>query len=176
MAGVDIYNKRGQLRSFQHQSSTNMEVMNPFTNTRTTEIEISSELASFPCGPRSSLSKFRMTDGPLPFPEYEQYSIRIERGPTKPQPQMSNTQITPGFPRRPANAALEANTAIKAYTKCAVLFFVSLLITWVSTYPSTPSESAQEVIILLMIFELARYQRLLIESTPMFTAVTRPSP
>ena len=131
MAGMNIYKKRGQLRFFKHQNSEDTVQPSPPTNTRTTEIEISSELASNHYGPQSSLSKTRATDSSPWIPGYEPYSIRIERAPTNHQLHMMSTPTTPGFRHRPRNNALEANTAAKAYAKCAMLFFVSLLITWV---------------------------------------------
>ena len=135
IAGMNIYKRGGQLRFFKHQNSGDMVHPNPLTNTRTTEIEISSELASTNhYEPRSSLSKTRATDGPPSIPGYEPYSIRIERAPTNHQLHTMSTPTTPGFPHRPGNNVLEANTAAKAYTKCAMLFFVSLLITWVRSY------------------------------------------
>ena len=133
MAGVEIFRRRGQLRSFKDQKSDNHSAGDPYTNTKTTEIEIFSELANLSSsyGPRPLLSKIGMTDGSMPNSGYEPYSIKIERGSLKHQA-LPRTPSAPSFPHRSANAALEANTAAKAYTKCAMLFFVSLLITWVS--------------------------------------------
>lgn len=58
---------------------------------------------------------------------YEQYSVNIASGPAKYRRSRMSAQ------RNKNNAALEANTAAWGYTKVALLFFVSLLITWVSS-------------------------------------------
>ena len=133
MAGVEIFQRRGQLRSFKDQKSGDHSAGDPYTSTKTTDIEISSELANLPSsyGPRPSLNKTGATDSSMPNSGYEPYSIKIERGPSRHQA-LPRTPSAPSFPHRPGNAALEANTAAKAYTKCAMLFFISLLITWVS--------------------------------------------
>ena len=143
LAGIDIYKKGGQLRFFKHQNFEDMVMpADPFTNTKTTDIEISTELTHFPNahGPPSSLSKSRTTDGSsLPTAGYEPYTVRIERGPTNhQQQQMPSAPSTSSVPHQPANGngVLEANAAAKAYTKCAMLFFLSLLITWVSSLAS----------------------------------------
>lgn len=63
---------------------------------------------------------------------YDQYSVQIQSTPVSPRFEVpptprgaSTTQV------RNNRAAMEANTAAWGYTKVALLFFISLLVTWV---------------------------------------------
>lgn len=55
------------------------------------------------------------------LPEITSYTCHIEAVPHRPS-------VVP----RPRNTAVEANTAAWAYCRCAMLFFLALIITWVS--------------------------------------------
>jgi len=110
-------------------------VENPFTSYKTTEIRVTSELACLPTPSDTELSdKLDPKSKGLSSQGYEQYSIKIERGPMAQAP-----PPTPGAQaavQRHNNAAMEANTAAWGYTKCALMFFASLMITWVrSSFP-----------------------------------------
>lgn len=134
MAGKFIFDKRNQLRSFSH-GPTDQTVMveNPFTSYKTTEVRITSELANL-SNPNSSQASIKLdpTDKSLSAAGYQQYTVTIERGPMSPKIQMPLRSGTERIRDLQHNVALEANTAAWGYTKCALLFFVSLLITWVS--------------------------------------------
>ncbi|KAL8685917.1 MAG: hypothetical protein Q9224_005618 [Gallowayella concinna] len=118
MSGREIFLKRQQLRAF-HSSSPN-PVANPFTSFKTTEVEITSELAD------------------LPSRNHDQYSIKISSSAMSPTFSDAPTVVPPtptttnAVQCRNNRAAMEANTAAWGYTKVALLFFVSLLITWVT--------------------------------------------
>jgi hypothetical protein len=136
-AGREIFQKRRQLRSFAATPPYPI-LENPFVSCKTTEVKITSELADLPNLNPSQIS-FRMdshgrthsTQG------YDQYSITIETT-SKPSPgrvtaSSASSRDTTYHHRV---AAMEANNAAWSYTKCALLFFVSLLVTWVCI--STP--------------------------------------
>lgn len=70
---------------------------------------------------------------------YDQYSVTIGSAPMSP----SSEAPPPNTPRahstiaqRNHRATMEANRAAFGYTKVALLFFVSLLVTWVSSHPA----------------------------------------
>ena len=66
-------------------------------------------------------------------PEFKQYSVTVETRQLPPRSQrlrrVDSRQATQSEARRRG----ELNSAAWQYTKCAVLFFIALLITWVST-------------------------------------------
>ena len=108
-------------------------VENPFTSYKTTEVQITSELAdlSHPNLSKPSI-KLDPNDQSLSNQGYQQYTITIERGPMSAKIQTPLRSGTDRIEDLQHNVALEANAAAWGYTKCALLFFVSLLITWVS--------------------------------------------
>ena len=108
-------------------------VENPFTSYKTTEVRITSELANM-SHPNSSQPSIKLdpNDKSLSAQGYQQYTVTIERGPMSPKVQPQLRPSTRRSQNLQHNVALEANTAAWGYTKCALLFFVSLLITWVS--------------------------------------------
>ncbi|KAL8689029.1 MAG: hypothetical protein Q9218_005207 [Villophora microphyllina] len=142
MSGREIFKKRQQLRAFHHSSRYPVEVENPFTNFKTTEVEITSELANSQCNSHAESNSMiiypmaRSKPGPPSARGYDQYSVTVSSKPMSPT--LSNSSPTvPPTPGTAAavhyrhRAAMEANTAAWGYTKVALLFFVSLLITWV---------------------------------------------
>lgn len=62
---------------------------------------------------------------------YNPYSVTVEIGSGAPE---ATPPRTPGSGRafHHNNAANEANSAAWGYTKCAMLFFISLIVTWIS--------------------------------------------
>ncbi|MCJ1478435.1 hypothetical protein MMC13_007115 [Lambiella insularis] len=135
LAGRDIFMRRRQLRSF-NPSADPVHFQNPFTSEgswKTTEVHITSELADMKCLSASHLSKEIDCNGRASSAQaFEQYTVTIGRGPERPKSQVPPPGPTIQVMTHPQNtAALEANTAAWGYTKCALLFFVSLLITWV---------------------------------------------
>ncbi|KAL8749019.1 MAG: hypothetical protein Q9184_006970, partial [Pyrenodesmia sp. 2 TL-2023] len=143
ISGLEIFRKRQQLRAFHNAPHYPVEIENPFTNFKTTEIEITHELARMPFHtPPEAINTFMHADD-VRNPRsptskgYDPYSINISSKP------MSASVATPshGAPPTPGSAAtmtyrnnraaMEANRAAWGYTKVALLFFVSLLITWV---------------------------------------------
>ncbi|MCJ1292385.1 hypothetical protein MMC34_003935 [Xylographa carneopallida] len=132
LAGRDIFLKRQQLRSFQ-PSAAPISVSNPFTSWKTTEVHVTSELADMDSPSTLHLPKeLDPHSRVLSHQGFEQYTVTIGRGPERPKSGISSSrspglQITTHLQR---NVALEANAAAWGYTRCALLFFVSLLITW----------------------------------------------
>ena len=152
-AGREIFAKRQQLRAFSNPSRPALiEVENPFTSFKKTEIYVTTELATmtspnirdvfFPIDESEKskgLPSRRPSNG-----GYDQYSVTIGSAP----PMSPSFQAPPTPPKglvtvqlRNNNnnnkAANDANAAAFGYTKVALLFFVSLLVTWVciSYYP-----------------------------------------
>ena len=109
------------------------------------------------------------TGGSTSSPDLKQYSVTINCTPASPSLN-PKTWVSSSAPhrtdlqRRSNRAALEANTAAWSYTKCAILFFISLLVTWVPSsinrvyslvYPeriSVPFTYASAVVLPLMGF------------------------
>lgn len=167
LSGREIFLKRQQLRAFSHPPTDTTPIENPFTDFKTTEIQITSELATL--NSLDVTKVFLSPDGRIgrqaatPSPSrthYDPYTVTIGSAPmsarevpmsaTSPGeevispssvPKMELPQfVKPSLQHRKNRAALEANAAAWGYTKVALLFFVSLLITWVRA-PS-PSMSA----------------------------------
>jgi len=125
ISGRELFKKRRELRHFNDIRKAD--------SYKTTDVKITSELAHFvvPIGeladayiPRNGRQSARTTASGK---NYEQYSVNIASGPAKYRRSRMSAQ------RNKNNAALEANRAAGGYTKVALLFFVSLLITWVSS-------------------------------------------
>ena len=132
ISGRELFIKRKQLRAFNQKRTVD--------SFKTTDVQITSELASLglplgriedPYMPESGRHSSRsITSGNI----YEQYTVNIASAPTKFRQSMGSMQ------HKKSKAALEANSATWGYTKVALLFFVSLLVTWVSNI-SIPSFS-----------------------------------
>ena len=144
LAGREIFAKRRQLRTFKHQPNQIGPVENPFTGLKVTEVKITHEFLG-PQGSqhsqahlsRDSLSQQRAGAVSPTLNGYDQYSVSIR---SPPQTLVSPfrridlpTAASKNTAQHRANrAALEANAAAWGYTKVSLLFFVSLLVTWVS--------------------------------------------
>ena len=136
---------------------------------------MTSELAE--CPPESTSNISAKTDDkgrPISNSHFGQYSVTINATPTSlaSPNSTSKAKISSNsassrrteLQRRNNRAAMEANTAAWSYTKCAVLFFISLLVTWVPSsvnrvyslvYPeliSIPFTYASAVVLPLMGF------------------------
>ncbi|TVY84268.1 Cyclic AMP receptor-like protein A [Lachnellula suecica] len=139
--GVEIFQKRSQLRAMSGGNGT-VDSTHPepaFTGLRTTEVEVTTTERHIKSPTEPSQAYIRPEK---PAAGKDQYSITISahdtsnRLPTTPRAHL--------FPRRPSSM-----DKIKwAYTKCAMLFAISILITWVPAsvnrvyqlrYPKNPS-------------------------------------
>ena len=136
MAGRELFIKRQELRTFNTPAN-----LNPFDSFKTTDVLVTSELA-----PVEGLMGTRSPPGgtnpsqrsTISGKNYEQYSINIISSPMTQRPSAPHTSIV-SIQNQKNRAAIEANKAIWGYTKVALLFFVSLLVTWVSyAYYSEP--------------------------------------
>ncbi|KAI8958171.1 family A G protein-coupled receptor-like protein [Daldinia sp. FL1419] len=146
-AGKDIYQKRKQLRSFGASSSAHdpeaLSMNDPYS-VKTTEVTVTSEsIEESGSGiDLAPLGRFGITKSK------PSYSVTISsnnnKGNTKAQeniapPIPSNVPQTPSAAQSRAKsqkrrANFEANNAAWSYSKCAILFFTALLVTWL---PST---------------------------------------
>ena len=158
-SGREIFIKRQQLRAFNNAPAEVAPVENPFTDFKTTEIRITSELATLQ-SPDPATDFLAIEDGagrtgasPSPSGQhYDPYTVTIGSVLTDPKdlsilptdprekvmsplpvPKVDLPQAAkPSVQQKKNRAALEANAAAWGYAKVAMLFFVSLLITWVS--------------------------------------------
>ncbi|KAL8942872.1 MAG: hypothetical protein Q9216_001415 [Gyalolechia sp. 2 TL-2023] len=138
LAGREIFRKREELRAFHQPSRASVE--EPFSGSKTTEVSITSELAGFHIlnPPANCFDAARPSiDNPhhkstLLSKGYEQYSTIINSSPPStavdPSPRTSHHSASA---YRRYRTALEANAAAWRYTKVALLFFVSLCVTWI---------------------------------------------
>ena len=140
MAGLEIFKKRRQLRAFNNFVGETPQ----FSGYKTTDVQITSELAS------QARVSAGITLNPKDMPVlkadsnnlhgYEPYTVNIASVPLSPRPRVSNgISATSVHTTRHNRTAMEANTAAWGYTKVAVLFFVSLLVTWVRTFSVFPT-------------------------------------
>ncbi|KAJ5620979.1 G-protein coupled receptor [Penicillium lagena] len=117
--GAEIYQKRRQLRSLVSHSQPTVMSM------KTTEVHIVSEtMDKLGDSPRSHLGEDDFPQG-RGFAQYAANVSSVDHAQTKPvntSAQMSSS-----------------DAAAWAYTKCAMLFFVALLITWVINHSQAPN-------------------------------------
>lgn len=145
-AGKAIYQKRRQLRDFDGSVDSNFEIGNPFepsSFTKVTEIQVTTESAiaatRIPNLARDSIGS--RLQRPFKTVPYSPYSVSVEAGgafeklsgPTTTLKSIKN-ELLDSAPQRHAMVA-EANSAAWVYTKYALLFFIALLVTWVSFSP-----------------------------------------
>lgn len=133
MAGKMIFLNRKQLRAF-HKKSGYIEIEKAFGSCKTTEVNITSEVVPMT---RKDLVPTRVeTNVPSRTPgrSDDRYIVTIESAPLSPRITTPSTPSGETLTYGKNNAAMVVNTAAWAYTKCALLFFVSLLITWVSQF------------------------------------------
>ena len=159
LAGREIFEKRHQLRVFKNAEEGGNSSL---SNYKTTNVEITSSEAEYPFpvvnangsyapvlgGKRSSFGKgagstvYSVNSSPAGKP-FERYTVNIASLPIgSPRPSMLSPSGTSNglaaAQHRRTRAALEANRAAWGYTKVALLFFVSLLVTWVSVKIQPP--------------------------------------
>ena len=126
MAGREVFRKRQELRDFSNPMDEPHLV-----GYKTTDVQITSEPAK---QPRENLdSTNRSNRSTISGKSYEQYTVKIASGAISPRPHLPYTTSAGSVYNRTNRATMEANTAAWGYTKVALLFFVSLLVTWVST-------------------------------------------
>ena len=148
LAGIEIFRKRAQLVRFNSAPSKSPHtgtgfVENAGTDLKTTQIHISSEPAAFSppfeenCG-TVFLAQKEWTTVPMPAASQSNRPSVVTTIRSMPSRSTSENTVTilSQTPqaiqqRRQSRAAMEFNTAALGYTKVALLFFCSLLITWV---------------------------------------------
>ena len=120
LAGIEIRKKRKELKRVRVGDSNSR---------RTTEVQVVSELADLGSSNRTTLSeppKSPRETRPSHVNFGSEYSVSVRGGGN-----FDIVEATNGPSRaRQRNSALEANTAAWRYTKSCVLFFASLLVTW----------------------------------------------
>ncbi|KAL8683247.1 MAG: hypothetical protein Q9186_000749 [Xanthomendoza sp. 1 TL-2023] len=133
MSGWEIFRKREEIRAFRQPSCGSAD--DPFSAYKTTEINVTSEIAGFPI-PRAPVNCFDKEDHhshpTVASKDYEPYSTTINSS-------APNSDLDP-LPRHSSHATsaikrykelLDDNTATFNYTKVALLFFTSLCVTWI---------------------------------------------
>lgn len=128
--GRVIYQRERQLREIDKlDSKADCENPDEPVSLKTIEIRVTSE-AAVPNGISRTVAE---SSSPIssrhPPSLYGSYSVTIEGG------QSSGLPLKPLRPEKTRRRAMvgEANSASWAYTKYAMLFFIALIITWVST-------------------------------------------
>lgn len=144
--GVEIFQKRSQLRAISGGGNGTVDSQAApepaFTGLRTTEVEVTTTDPWVKTSVEAPAQTYTRPEKPACGGSKDQYTITIsahdnrDRLPPTPRANL--------FPRRPSSM-----DKIKwAYTKCAMLFAISILITWVPAsvnrvyglrYPKTPS-------------------------------------
>ena len=131
--------KRYELRAFSRGFRCTIDVENRLSSYKTTEVHITRELAPIPAKAAADAhSNIEVGEVEAIGRGYDQYTVTIASDPV-PRPALISTPSGDACPSRQYSVALEANTAAWGYTKIAILFFVSLLVTWVSADMSRPS-------------------------------------
>ena len=133
-AGRTIYEKRKQLRNFEYSVSA-PDSEDPYTM-KTTEVYVTSEVAesqprsaAFHMGRRGSEASSNPRGNPaysVTISSDKRLSMLGEAGAPTPLPK-SQTRIPVSQRRR----NYELNNAAWSYTKCALLFFTAMLVTWI---------------------------------------------
>jgi hypothetical protein len=146
-AGKEMFARRRQLRNFSSAASDaafpviQNPFLSPFVSVKTTDVTISTNLAEFPTNNMSTNSFVLNENGRIVGGQgFDPYSVSIGAGrpadvksiqssvpPRLSTPMMGGVDLE----ARQRRAAMEANKAAFSYCKCALLFFASLLITWV---------------------------------------------
>ena len=147
-AGREILQKRKQVQSFsgQRAASKSQASEAPSSSFKTTEIHVASELVDHialqPTGPKDTDSRAISLDQIHSGKGH--YSVTIASGPAE---DSSLMRLTPAS----GLYSTESQSAAYRYTKCCILFFLSLLVTWVPSsvnrvraivYPTSPASFA----------------------------------
>jgi hypothetical protein len=134
IAGREIFRKRRELRAFRDNGHAGGQD-NTFHAFKTTEVQVTSEVADYAVErgevARESRTSINLDPQSRSMNTHglQQYSVSVSRGPRFINPFAAGSyETSPEY--KANNVALEANKAAWGYTKCALLFFVSLLITW----------------------------------------------
>lgn len=136
MAGWKIYLKRRELRAFSLGNRYALDAESQSTSFKITEVHITREPA--PACEKTPPDSHANEDGAeidATARGYDQYTVTINSNPlprSLSRPPLSSSPSGDALLFRQHTVALEANTAAWGYTKIALLFFISLLVTWVS--------------------------------------------
>lgn len=147
MAGREIFKKRYQLQAFQNAEEG---LDSTLSYCKTTNVEVTSSEADYPSlgerhrqdvwPPDSGRTEDAETGGITPpsssfsTKPYARYTVNIASSPVSRPSHLSilgAPNSAAALQHRRNRAAVEANRAAWGYTKVALLFFVSLLVTWV---------------------------------------------
>ena len=142
LAGRIIFNLRRNLRKFVRDGSQSrsgeMSGNHTFTNSQHNQ-RIPEKAASSPPGSEDSIELAKVMSGNVVGAErgrhvpdlgaFTSYSCTVEVSAGAMGPGNGRSGVAK---RAGRNTALEANTAAWAYCRCAMLFFLALVITWVS--------------------------------------------
>ncbi|MCJ1450187.1 hypothetical protein MMC28_000516 [Mycoblastus sanguinarius] len=130
MAGQELFKKRHQLRAFNVPSDEQN-----FPRYKPSDIHVTTDFAAVPMGkvdgastPTNGKADTRSSSTSK---SYDRYTVNISSVPFKSRPSIFHNSSTMSTQQRRHKAAMEANRAAFGYTKVALLFFVSLLVTWV---------------------------------------------
>ncbi|KAK3997647.1 putative G-protein coupled receptor 157 [Cladorrhinum sp. PSN332] len=148
-AGREIYKKHRQLRDFSTSHHDNTVdptfpiIEDPFSSVKTTEVSVTTEIID-----KNAISLEPLGQEPKkPNPAYSVHISSNRRAADRREsygevpiaPTQTNVTIDSPTATRPATGAnplrrralYEANNATWSYTKCAILFFTAMLVTWI---------------------------------------------
>ncbi|KAK4191396.1 hypothetical protein QBC35DRAFT_12007 [Podospora australis] len=144
-AGREIYKKHKQLRDFStghHDTEPFTQLDDLFNSVKTTEVLVTTEVIDKNAiagtsgdgkegGPKVPDAAYSVT-----ISSNRRAAERESYGDTPPVPVQTNITIDTQTAPRGANplrrkAAYEANNATWSYTKCSILFFTAMLVTWI---------------------------------------------
>ncbi|KAK7745203.1 hypothetical protein SLS62_009832 [Diatrype stigma] len=135
-AGGDIYKKRKQLRNFNSSHDRRATTIdNPFA-LKTTEVTVTSEVTKEPL-PTERLSSRGVSAGLRAAEDLNApYAVMISSDPTvRVKTEDAPRPVTRGGGDeqkvQKSKANLDINKAVWSYTKCSLLFFTALLVTWI---------------------------------------------
>ena len=111
------------------QKRTYTVIENPFVSCKTTEVHISSEPAK---ASRTDSQTSLCDDHGNRAQGYNPYTVSVGIGSAASEATPSR-MASSGRASHRNHITTEANSAAWGYTKCAMLFFISLIITWVSS-------------------------------------------
>lgn len=140
-AGSEIYRKRKQLRNFSSADPEPGFAPDSNGSSKTTEIFVTSEAADIALKPVGTIPPRRDSESASRAPGAYSVTIsskkcrRLQSDGDITLPIQTNVSILPATTTIRANADCrhndELNNAAWSYTKCAILFFTAILITWI---------------------------------------------
>ena len=137
-AGGDIYRKRKLLRNFSSSHDRRPPYQDPTLSTKTMEVTVVSEAAQETIQPNRLPERIvsARPSAEEPNPIYQVTITSDAKARVAYEDENGDEPVPPptrgrGEERAQRKANMDINTAVWNYTKCAILFFTALLVTWI---------------------------------------------